>query len=620
MPKLGLVNILYVAWYRFTIKCGLRRRMFPAGKTYNGRFILIPPSSDPIDIPETYTQSLKREAEEINNGILHYFARHDFKIGSPPDWFVNPFNGSRVPEPQKHWTLLKDFDPAVGDIKTIWEASRFGWTHKLARCYRLTGDRKHLELLNGWVSDWVDKNPLNTGPNWKCGQEASIRMINLLLSAYVIGDVMNPSSSLVRFVSEHCERIETNIRYALSLDNNHGTSEAAALLIGGAWLGRVAAQEGAPMSNAKKWEEKGRYWLERLVIRQVSRDGGFSQHSVNYHRVLVDTLSIVVFWQRHLGLARFSEQFYERARAAVNWFFQMVDPQTGEAPNLGANDGSLFFPLSSCDYRDFRPGVQLGAVLFYGSRAYPEGPWDEPLYWLSLDSEKGRRNTLIRDSTAFTESGYVTFLAPASWGIVHAPNYRFRPSHADAMHLDIWNKGVNVIRDTGSYSYNCEPPWDRYFQSAAAHNTIQFDSHDQMPRIGRFLFAKWTRAKTERPLQRKNGVLSWEGSYTDYYGCRHNRRIVVEKNCWKVTDTISGYKEKAVLRWFLIPGKWSIENNKCKGPNVSIEIAARNAKAEIALREGWESRYYFEKTNLPLLEITVSGKNAVLTTTVNLKL
>ena len=34
----------------------------------------------------------------------------------------------------------------------------------------------------------------------------------------------------------HLKRIESTISYAIAQDNNHGTSEAAALFIGGSWL------------------------------------------------------------------------------------------------------------------------------------------------------------------------------------------------------------------------------------------------------------------------------------------------------------------------------------------------------------------------------------------------
>ncbi|MCK7461449.1 MAG: hypothetical protein MZU84_04970 [Sphingobacterium sp.] len=65
-------------------------------------------------------------------------------------------------------------------------------------------------------------------------------------------------------------------------DNNHGTSEAAGLFIGGSWLATVDRNR---YNQAQGYAEKGRKWLEERVKKLVAADGSFSQHSVNYHRV-----------------------------------------------------------------------------------------------------------------------------------------------------------------------------------------------------------------------------------------------------------------------------------------------------------------------------------------------
>lgn len=43
------------------------------------------------------------------------------------------------------------------------------------------------------------------------------------------------------------------------------------------------------------------------------------------------------------------------------------------------------------------------------------------------------------------------------------PRFRFRPSQADALHLDLWLEGRNLLRDAGTYSYNTESAWLSYF-------------------------------------------------------------------------------------------------------------------------------------------------------------
>jgi len=614
LPKLGFANVITVLLYRLAIRFGLIERLMPVGRGY--REPLFEASSslgEKHQFPDLEAFIIK-EANELLNGNISLFSDRKYNVGSPPDWFLNPVKQKRYPDTDSHWSRLPDFSDETGDIKIIWEASRFDWALVFARAYRLTRDERYFSALNKWASDWTEKNPLNRGPNWKCGQEAAIRMMNLMPAAFVLGQDRSPAGSLIRFVREHCERIEPTIRYAIFQDNNHGTSEAAALFIGGGWLMRHVANDSKLLKKAEQWERKGRFWLENRVARLIESDGSFSQYSVNYHRLVVDTLSLVKFWQGYLDLEDFSNQFYQKARAAVWWLFKMVDPLTGDTPNLGANDGALLFSLTSCDYRDFRPSVQLGAVLFFHGRAYEKGQWDESLYYLGLQGASNFAGELTKESQALDRGGYVIFQAKNSWGVARMPNYRFRPGHADALHFDLWYKGRNVLRDGGSYSYNCAEPWQSYFPGTQSHNTIEFDDRDQMPRISRFLWGSWTKGETIEPLSESEGSLSWSGAYTDYEGCRHQRTISVRKDCWHITDVISGFKEKAVLRWRLEPGQWLLSGNLCKGYGVKIEISSDSEIQRLELVAGWESRHYLEKTELPVLEIEVGPDAAKLVT------
>src|SRR3546814_4964922 len=81
--------------------------------------------------------------------------------------------------------------------------------------------------------------------------------------------------------------------YAVAQANNHATSEAAALFIGGSWLAANGSRAGESLVR------RGRQHLEKQVARLVEEDGSFSQYSLNYHRVLLDTLSIVERSEEH---------------------------------------------------------------------------------------------------------------------------------------------------------------------------------------------------------------------------------------------------------------------------------------------------------------------------------
>src|SRR5690606_31178541 len=101
--------------------------------------------------------------------------------------------------------------------------------------------------------------------------------------------------------------------------------------------------------------------------------------------LMLDTLCVAELWRRWHGLDPFSELFYERAKAATNWLYAMVNSKTGDAPNVGANDGARLIPLVDADYRDYRPTVQLAMALFHNQRAYTEpGLYDDHLAWLGV--------------------------------------------------------------------------------------------------------------------------------------------------------------------------------------------------------------------------------------------
>ena len=61
---------------------------------------------------------------------------------------------------------------------------------------------------------------------------------------------------LVQIVRQHLARINANIRYAIAQRNNHATSEAAALFIGGNWLLKVTGLNEAEFEKYATWNQE----------------------------------------------------------------------------------------------------------------------------------------------------------------------------------------------------------------------------------------------------------------------------------------------------------------------------------------------------------------------------
>jgi len=322
-----------------------------------------------------------------------------------------------------------------------------------------------------------------------------------------------------------------------------------------------------------------------------------------------------------LGEAPFRDSFYRKARAATTWLYFFTNEQTGDTSNLGANDGARFFNLSSTDFRDYRPTVQLSSQLFYGRPAYPRGEYDEPLYWLGIrDGEKNRKiPPILKKSRLFEQGGYCYLEKNGMEIFIRFPKFKFRPGHADALHLDLWYKGVNVVRDAGTYSYNTVEPWQSYFPGTRAHSTVEFDDRDQMPRISRFLFGSWLKTRNLSSIEKIDGKLNWSAGYKDYKGAEHNREVILADAKATIQDTVKGFRNRAVIRWRLAPESWLLKGSSCSSNMGAFKVKATVPIKRCELVEGFESRHYLEKISIPVFEVEVD-QDAVVTTHVVLDL
>ncbi|MDB9800429.1 heparinase II/III-family protein [Alphaproteobacteria bacterium] len=522
-------------------------------------------------------------------------------INDPPKWLNNPITGDSASFKLEPWWKISDFDDSVGDIKLIWEQSRMNWVVAFAQRVR-NGDEGSLKRLNFWLSDWVESNPPYLGPNWKCGQEASIRVIHLCCAALILGQDRGSLIGLQELIRLHLQRIAPTIHYAVAQNNNHGTSEAAALFIGGSWLTALGALDG------ERYERLGRKWLEDRASKLIEKDGSFSQYSLNYHRMVLDTFSIVEVWLRSLNLQNLSLDFYNSAAQATSWLFQMVSPVSGDGPNLGANDGSLILQLTDSSYRDYRPSVQLASALFRGCRAYSNtGLWDLHLAWLGIANYESNPTQYLNCDYDF--GGYKILRSADASVIFRYPKFRYRPSQADAMHVDLWVNGVNFLSDAGSYSYNSIPDMSGYFNGTASHNTVQFDDRDQMPKLGRFLFGSWLKSKYVPPISASDAGVSCSASYRDFRGAEHLRQVNVSETTLNVSDHVKGFKRKAVIRWRLPDSDWVLENTQ-NGVQVSNGVNVLTVKSDVAciraeIVEGWKSLFYMQKKPVSVLEVEI---------------
>lgn len=553
-------------------------------------------------MPKVLRQGLIVKDDWVNSGTL--FGYHQLaNCNTPPDWHFNQLSGKRSQHSDRPWYEIPDFVEGLGDIKGIWELSRMDWLLPWSQRAAL-GDEASLQRMNHWLSDWCQHNPPYRGTNWKCGQEASIRVIHLALAARFLKQVSTASSELKELLTAHLKRIEPTISYAVGQANNHGTSEAAALLIGGSWLEQLGDK------TAARWTKLGLKWLNDRARRLISYDGTFSQYSVNYHRLMLDSYCVVMLWQRSLNLPTLSALSIERLRAATDWITAMVDPNTGYAPNIGANDGANLLPISCADYRDYRPTVALAHALLFDKAIHNDlAHVKSHLTWLDIAPSERVDVQIDTRTLNACDGGFAVMNLDQTRVVFRFPNFRFRPSQADCLHVDITHSPQNICPDAGTYSYNSPDGSEAYYSGTIGHNTVQFDNRDQMPKLGRFLFGDWLKCSQLAPLKIADKEQSIAAGYRDAWGASHLRSLRLRPDELLVQDQVSGFRQKAVLRWRLKPGPWELyvaDRVRLSNSEFQIElnIGATMKYSDVILTEGWESSYYGHRSSLPVLEVS----------------
>ena len=486
---------------------------------------------------------LRKKYERIRTGEFPYFNAEYKNIGRDYDWLTNPDTDFRY-ERDTHWLRVNDFSAEAGDIKFVWEKSRFSYLHTLIR-YDYHFGEDLAETVFADIDSWIDANGINCGPNYKCSQEISLRMLNWLFALYYYKN--SPALTEERFqrIMHICRwqlhHVRQNINFSrIAVRNNHAITETMMLYLGGIFF--------PFFPQAKIWSKEGLRWLEEEVAYQIYPDGTFLQFSHNYHRVLVQLLTWSLYLSKLNG-RNLSPVFRERAVKSLQYLYQCQTAENGQLPNYGANDGALFFPLNDCAYRDYRPQLNALAYYFTGKDLYPSGRHTEDRRWYTAGNEHifsvENPPAFDRQPVAeFTDGGYYIARDEETLTFIRCGNHKDRPSHADNLHLDIWHRGKNILRDAGTYKYNTSPEDLSYFTGTKGHNTVMLGDYDQMKKGSRFIWYNWTQAENAQIGEMPAGTFFVGKIRAFAYlqkGIIHKRSVlkVKGKAKWLITDEVS---------------------------------------------------------------------------------
>ena len=589
ISNMGFRYLFFRVFYTIKTKIGWQKKVFPTQPKVSEFTSLenwrnnLPPflfyGKDISNLPKEEKEILAKTFQEIQNGIFTFFSKTKISLGKEYDWITNPLTGFQY-DIHKHWSEIQDLSKDAGDIKYVWEKARFSFLYDVIRYDYHFEDDQSAYVFNQ-IEDFITKNPINQGPNYKCSQEISLRVLNWTFALYYYKDSLNLNEALFQKIMDsiywQIHHVYHNIHFSrTSVRNNHAITETLLLYL---------SKKLFPFfSNVAKWSEKGKKWFEQEIAYQIYEDGTFLQFSMNYHRVVVQLLT----WGIQLAKLNgdtFDKVVYERAQKSLDFLDACIDPVTGELPNYGANDGALFFKLTNDDYRVYRSQLDdlravLNGYIYFGSKSS---------LWYGIQP-KQKKQAALPEISEFTKGGYYIIQEGNTKTFIRCGAYKDRPYQSDNLHIDIWIDGKNVLRDNGSYQYNTSKELINYFNGSEGHNTISIDGKDQMQKGDRFIWNYWVKYAKANLTESQNKFI-FKGEIKGFKHLDSNilhQRIVTKSkglNEWIIKDVISGVENKTSFQY------WHFSNEIIDKLSIT-SLDRNNKKLEPILEEKWYSSYY----------------------------
>jgi len=506
--------------------------------------------------------SFIEKANNAMNGQIFSFSNEylDYNINGAINWHLNPIS-KIIADNTAPWNDLPDFG-VYGDIKLIWEASRFSQVYYFIHAHEITKDEIYANACINQILDWIEHNPYPNGIHYKCGQEITFRLFSWIVALEYFEEFILEEEEriIVKNIYSSFLRIASNINYATkSVKNNHSISEASGLLV----VGLLFPQ----FPEAKKMIDKGLNYLIKETGYQVYADGSYIQHSFIYQRLALDVLSFVrlVAQKMNFILPEGIKKKQEDMVCFLNSFMQ----DNGYLPNYGSNDGANLFLVDGNSYRDFRTSLSfaLGKSDFF-----------------NIDNVKDEN---ISNKNDFKAGGYYILKNKDIFTFIRCHSYKDRPAQNDMFHLDIWYKEKNIFCDAGSYSYNTNEDFKNNFIGVIGHNTVMLNNTNQMKKVLNFGYTNWTKAIcTDSQAKHFRGK---NYAYKKDFSVLHTRDVTLKSKKIIILDCIDNITTKTNIKQI-----WNTqyEVEIIDDYTVKIEDCILSSNIPLSVEKSYISEYY----------------------------
>ena len=348
-----------------------------------------------------------------------------------------------------------------GDQEWCFAFSRHTFLVNLARAYSLTRDEKYRDAWIRLFEDFFHNTAIDETTrerSWRT-LECGIRIENYIRSIEIFEDAKALPDDVMRDIDAF---LATHVGYLLEAHtafhrlSNWGVLQDHGLLLAASWLS---------MEDVQK-EALGR--LDEEIRLQTMDDGIHWEQSTTYHAEVLHAVLDSLLVATRLGLD-IPSTLMERTHLLARGLAGIVRP-----------DGicHLFGDSDEMDVRDI---LMKAAVLFDDGELswIAQGGADNDFYAsFPLDQRLPKPVAIADRSHFFQDTGNVILaLSSDSEVRFHCGLYGSGHGHFDQLHFDIWHKGVEIITDSGRYTY-VDGKERRHLKGSFAHNTIIVDGQE----------------------------------------------------------------------------------------------------------------------------------------------
>mgnify|MGYP001590399688 CR=1 FL=1 len=447
------------------------------------------------------------------------------KIDPPLTWEEDPYD-------DKYWrfnyySLRPTLNLLYADIKT----KNQEYNDKL------------IEITESFLNDGMNKSY-----SWEDYHAVAFRtmvLVNIWWKLREQNDLpVEFSNKLLNALEIHGDFLSDRKHYEIG--RNHGINEAAALFI--------LAVNFPDLPNSEKWLSISKKRISGEVNNLVDEDGVLVENSPYYHFYVLEKYWEIFEYTEKYNIS-ISDKFYDKIQKMISYATFILQPNS-KVPLLGASINREIKPVGG--YNDM---AKIDPHFLY---VLTKGIQGEAPTELSKQYPTAGQ-TIMRSGWGkernFEDETQVIFdVGP----------YRTKHSDLDALSFNLYSNGINLITDSGLYTYE-KGEYSNYFKGTLAHNTVVVDNLDQIaeaPNIGSFLVGE--------------DFVYQSAQHNLYEGVSHQRAILlIEHNLVLIIDNLISDEEHEYKQMFHFDPDMELKVNN----NLSITGIGKEKKQSITISQ-----------------------------------